>query len=411
MNHGHDVDATGLRRWLLAVVAAVTVCAATAMVIWWPTGPGPELNPGVDADYVDATITRVTTEDCSSVEIEGVPTGCRRISATVTSGPTEGDVAQLLVFDTDFDVPDLNAGDDVVLRRNLAVDPSIAYSFVDFQRSTPLLLLAGLFVVVVVAFGGIVGVRALAGVAVSFAVIFAFLLPSLLRGNPAVGVAMAATVAIAVAALYLAHGLRASTTVALVGTLAALVVVAALAHVFVSLTSLSGLASAEGEILRVADSTLDLQALLVAGIVVGALGVIDDVTVTQVSAVAELQRADPDRPRWQLYRAAIRIGRDHIASTVNTLVLAYAGASLPLLLVFLQGDQPWHRVATGEAVAMEIIRTLAGSIGLVLAVPITTALACVALLAPDTHADSPTPDATGAGDGDWGAFAPEASDF
>jgi uncharacterized membrane protein len=225
---------------------------------------------------------------------------------------------------------------------------------------------------------------------------------------------MAATVVIAVAVLYLAHGVRTSTTVALVGTLASLFVVAGLAMVFVQLTNLTGLAAAESQILRVTNEGVDLRALLVAAIVIGALGVLDDVTVTQVSTVMALRRARPDVPRRELYSSAIRVGRDHIASTVNTLVLAYAGASLPLLLVFLESDRPWSRVATSEVVAIEIVRTLVGSIGLVLAVPVTTALACVLLTAPDEAQEQepgggPTatgPDGGGVRPEDWGGFGP-----
>jgi uncharacterized membrane protein len=155
----------------------------------------------------------------------------------------------------------------------------------------------------------------------------------------------------------------------------------------VTATHLTGLADNSAQVLRVTASALDLRGLLVAGIVVGALGVLDDVTVSQVSIVAALRRANPGLGSRLLYREAMSVGRDHVASTVNTLVLAYAGASLPLLLFFTQGDQPVERLLTSELIAVEIVRMLVGSIGLVASVPITTALAALVMGAGRAEAD------------------------
>lgn len=386
-DHAHDESlpslAPGLRRGLTIGVAVVAALAIIGVGMWWPRGDAPELNPGGNPlIHVDATVDAVVVAPCPGLEVQGSFTDCQNVRATVTSGDTKGDVARFVLYATDFDKPDLAAGDDVVLLRNPGVPDEVAYSYFDFQRSSPLLWLGLLFVIVVIALGRWKGVRALAGILVSFGVLIVFLLPSLLRGNPALPVALAATVLIAFAALYLAHGLNTSTTVALVGTLASLAIIAVLAQVFVSVAHLTGLASGDAQILRVTADAVDLRGLLVAGIVIGALGVLDDVTVTQVSVVAELRRSDPTMGWRTLYRSAVSVGRDHIASTVNTLVLAYAGASLPLLILFLQADQPWARVLASEVVAIEIVRTLIGSIGLVLAVPVTTVLAAIVLTPP-----------------------------
>ena len=191
----------------------------------------------------------------------------------------------------------------------------------------------------------------------------------------------------------------------------------------VEVAQLSGLATEEAQALRVTASALDLRGLLVAGIVVGALGVLDDVTVTQVAAVAALRRANPALDRVSLYREAIRVGRDHVASTVNTLVLAYAGATLPLVLLFSQGTRSAGRIVTSELVAVEVVRMLVGSIGLILAVPITTALAAAVLTGREQvhagHDHGPPPAATDpsaggaggtgpSGTGDWDDFGPRA---
>jgi uncharacterized membrane protein len=201
-----------------------------------------------------------------------------------------------------------------------------------------------------------------------------FVLPALIGGGPPVPVAVVAASMIAFLALYLAHGISPLTTVALLGTLGSLVLVTVLSWVFTELTVLSGL-SEETQFIRAFGGDLDFAGLLLAGMILGALGALDDMTVTQASAVAELKAANPGYGVAELYRSGIRIGRDHVASTVNTLALAYAGASLPLLLVFVSSSQTFGRVLTSEVVAAEIVRTLVGSIGLVAAVPLTTALA------------------------------------
>jgi uncharacterized membrane protein len=245
------------------------------------------------------------------------------------------------------------------------------------------------FVAVVVAFGRWQGVRALLGLVASGLILVAFVVPALLRDEPALVVALAGTVAVAFVAIYLAHGFSTASTVALAGTIVSLGVTTLLAFLAAGAASLNGLTDENAQTLRVTAQSLDLRGLLVAGIVVGALGVLDDVTVSQVSTVGALRRANPGLSTTQLYREATRVGRDHVASTVNTLILAYAGASLPLLLFFVQGSQPIGRLLTGEVIAVEVVRMLVGSIGLVLAVPITTALAATVLGADDTdsHAD------------------------
>jgi uncharacterized membrane protein len=182
-------------------------------------------------------------------------------------------------------------------------------------------------------------------------------------------------------ALYLTHGFNDATTVALLGTLASLLLTALLGWVFVELTHLTGFADEEAAYLRATSGTIDVRGLLLAGIVIGSLGVLDDVTVTQVSAVDQIRRADPTLPWRQLHLRGLSVGRDHVASAVNTLVLAYAGTSLPMLLLFTQTGRPIRDVLTGEVVAAEIVRTLVGSIGLVASVPLTTWLAATTLSA------------------------------
>jgi uncharacterized membrane protein len=257
--------------------------------------------------------------------------------------------------------------------------------FYDFQRGTPMLVLVIIFAVAIVLLGGWRGVGALGGLVLSLIVIAVFTLPALLDGSNAVAVALASAGVIAFVALFLAHGRGPATAVALLSTFASLALTAVLAWVFVAMSNFTGLGDEHVGYLSALGIEIDPRGLLLAGVVIGSLGVLDDVTVTQVSAVWELDRASPRLGFVELYRRALRIGRDHISSTVNTLFLAYAGAALPLLLLFSEAGQSISAVATREIVAVEIVRALVGSIGLVASVPISTALAARVLSA---HTDA-----------------------
>jgi uncharacterized membrane protein len=364
-------------RWTTLSVVVVGALALLGLVALWPRGAAPDL--GVQPNtYDDATVTTVHDGQCDDPEI-GATTQCLLVDAHLTSGTDSGEDITFQVRATQTDIPPIHDGDKIVLLDVATSPAAYRYSFADFQRQTPLIWLVVGFVVVVVAFGRWQGLRALLGLAASGLILVAFVVPALLRDEPALLVAMAGTVTVAFVAIYLAHGLSTASTVALAGTIVSLVITTMLAFLAAGATSLSGLTDESAQTLRVTAESLDLRGLLIAGVVVGALGVLDDVTVSQVSTVAALRRANPGLSTVHLYREATRVGRDHVASTVNTLILAYAGASLPLLLFFSQGSQPIGRLLTGEVVAVEIVRMLVGSVGLVLAVPVTTALAAAVL--------------------------------
>ena len=377
MTEADDATADLTRRWVVRGVIAVALVTLVGLGVWWPRGEAPDLGTQPNA-FVDAPVTEARPTTCDAVEAAALA-GCQEVGVEITSGPDAGSTGVFLIRDTDFGVPRMEGGERVVLLDVETSPPPYRYAFADFQRALPMWWLVVLFVLAVVVVGRVQGLRALVGLAASGLILIAFIVPSLVRNESAVMVALVGTVAIAYVALYLAHGLNTATTVALAGTLLSLVLIVLLALVTAELTQLSGLANQDAQVLRVTTDALDLRGLLVAGIVVGALGVLDDVTVTQVSTVAALRRANPHLPRPRLYREALTVGRDHVASTVNTLVLAYAGAALPLVLLFSQGSKPLGRILTSEIVAVEIVRMLVGSIGLVLSVPITTALAAAVL--------------------------------
>jgi len=355
-------------RTVWAVVTAAAITTTIMLIVMWPRGTSEA--PGLvaaESDPVTANVVDRSFVPCSYDPL----LGCY----TFTIMPREGDFAdERLVLDQPLETT-ISDGDTILVVIDRLGDGSVAVSFYDFERSTPMLLLLLVFVAVIVAFGGWRGVGALAGLAVSLLIIGAFALPALLAGSNSVAVALVTASVIAFVALFLAHGFDVSTAVALISTLAALGVTGLLALLFVWSSNLTGLADESVGYLDVLGASIDPRGLLLAGILIGSLGVLDDVTVTQVSAVLELKRAAPHASVNELYQRGVRIGRDHISSTVNTLFLAYAGASLPLLLLFRQAGQTIGSVATREIVAVEVVRALVGSIGLVSAVPISTYLA------------------------------------
>jgi uncharacterized membrane protein len=209
----------------------------------------------------------------------------------------------------------------------------------------------------------------------TFLVIVGFIVPAILGGRSPLTVALVGAVAIMIITLYLSHGYSPKTTAAVVGTAGALAITGLLAVIFVAAAQLTGFTSEEARLANLEVGGLSLRGLLLAGIIIGGLGVLDDVTMSQSSTVFELRRANPAAGFGDLLRGGLNVGRDHIAATVNTLFLAYAGAALPLLILFVVGIDPLPTVLTSEIVAVEIVRTLVGSIGLIAAVPLTTALA------------------------------------
>ncbi|MCU0270114.1 MAG: YibE/F family protein [Acidimicrobiales bacterium] len=400
-HHGAGDDFLDLpdrtRHVLYGVAAAVALLTVVAMAVLWPSGEGVDrLVPlGFASDFVDAEVAVLEVVACPGAPDPTAtgPLTCADVTFVVREGPDAGREIAVEVFDVS--ATDLRQGDAVVLSYDPSAAEGFRYQFADRQRQPVLFWLGALFAGAVVVLGRLKGLAALAGLAGSLAVLVAFTLPAIIDGSNPVAVAIVSASAIAFLAIYLSNGVNPRSTVALLGTLSALALTWLLAVVFVELAQFSGLASEEASYLRVTGGEIDLQGLVLAGIVIGALGALDDMTVTQASTVWELHRANPHQSRRRLYRAGLVVGRDHVASTVNTLVLAYAGASLPLLVLFVIADQSLGDIANGELVATEIVRTLVGSIGLVASVPLTTWLA-----ARTTRVEAGPSDRPGPGRGD-----------
>ncbi|MFD9817890.1 YibE/F family protein [Streptomyces violascens] len=404
--HGHAHShgpAAPVSKHLRKVIAAVLIPFSTAvlvgLVVLWPGGAPAHQRTGVgfDRQTQQAKVIKVDKVDCKSVNAGQTTSNgdtstaegqqarnaqrglCGKATVEVTSGKEKGRTF------TEIVQPDsprqLHAGQGVIVAYAPDAPHDLQYSVTDVNRRLPMALLAGIFALAVVVVGRLRGVMALVALVVSFAVLTLFILPAVLQGSNPLLVAVVGASAIMLIALYMCHGLSARTSVAVLGTLVSLMLIGLLGSLFIGWASLTGNTDDNTGLIHGLYPNIDMSGLLLAGVIIGSLGVLDDVTVTQTSAVWELHEANPTMGPRGLYRAGIRIGRDHIASVVNTLVLAYAGAALPLLLLFSIAQSSVGTVANSELVAEEIVRTLVGSIGLVASVPLTTALAALVVSA------------------------------
>jgi len=367
---------TAVGKLIVGAVAALFAAAAIGLVLLWP-GDAKDVGLGgtASAQTQQAEVTGSRPVDCRNPAADG----CRRVGIELKSGPQAGERSFLTLGDAG-PAPDLDSGAQLRVARNEipagaepgAVDP---YALVEVDRRSPMLWLLLAFAALVIVFGRLRGALALVGLGVSVLIVVEFVIPALLDDKPPVAVALVGSFAVMLVTIALAHGLGPKSLAAILGTGASLVATVLLALLFTNVADLTGFSSEEATLLQANDPTLSLTGLVLAGMVIGALGVLDDVTVSQASTVMALRRANPTQRARELYRGALSVGRDHVAATVNTLVLAYAGSSLPILLVFGIAGTEFADTINREAVAEQVIAMLVGSIGLILAVPVTTALA------------------------------------
>lgn len=414
-SHSHHTGAAPLgpiaARIVVAALAVIGLAMTVGAVLLWPS------NSKVDIPlpFQNAEGGSVTTEgghvlsstlgDCGSPSARQVLTAppaaglpgsgtCTQSLVAIDTGPNSG-ANTLLEFSRGPGQPNLLAGEKVRIFRQVDQQGTTTYGFYDYERTWPLAMLAMLFAVVIVAVARWRGLRALAGIFVAFVVLVVFMLPALRDGAPAVPVALVASTAILFAVIYLAHGISLRTSAALLGTLTAMLLAAFLSWAAIELTHLTGLSEDRNNEVAAYLGNVSINGLLLAGFIIGSLGVLNDVTISQASTVFELAHVAHGNRR-QVFLRAMRVGSDHIASTVYTLVLAYAGSSLPLLLLFSVSNRSLKDVLTSESVAIEIARSAVGGIALALSVPLTTAIAAVLATptagptAPEGNRRSPT---------------------
>ncbi|MGW0036956.1 YibE/F family protein [Gordonia sp. NPDC003376] len=419
--HGHShslsqisVDLPPLaRRIVIATLTIAGLAVIVGAVLLWPSGgdhPIPAQFRGADGGAihaVDGEIVAQTRAEClnqlvgavqdtADIPISGAGSGpCIENTVRITSGEHEGKYTLLEIptnraqsgtgpdssaqtlgapDDPQPGQPTLHVGDSIRMSTSPGPDGAPRYAFFDFGRSTSTLVWAILFAAAVILVAAWRGLRSLIGLVFAFVVLAVFTLPAILDGKSPVAVAVVSSAAILFVVLYLAHGVSMRTSSALLGTLTSLLAAGLLSWLAIETMNLTGLSGDQTTSLQVYQGTISVGGLLLAGFIIGTLGVLNDVTITQASAAFELAAAG-EPTRLATFRAAMRVGRDHIASTVYTLVFAYAGSALPLLLLFSVAQQPLGALLTSDTVAVELARSFVGGIAICLSVPLTTAIA------------------------------------
>lgn len=338
--------------------------------------------PGSLAGQTESDVTTTSQAYPALVEVaeaeivDGQPKHFYRVR--FTGGPQAGQAVDIgddeSVTNTGF--KSFSVGDRVLVVRIDHISGTDRYLILDHDRVSSLWWLIGLFVIAIIWFSRWRGVRSLIGLGFSFVVIIGWIVPQISSGsNPIVVTTIGATAILLVSFLVL-EGFTRTTIAAGAGTVVTMILTGLLSLWAIDFMNLTGDATEETFFLQgMTDGLIDVRGLLLAGIIIGTLGILDDIAISQVATVAELRRANPKLKPWALYRAALRVGRSHLSAIINTLVLAYAGAALPLLVLFQLGQQDSRTILNGEIIATEIARSIVGTLGLILAVPLTTAAA------------------------------------
>jgi uncharacterized membrane protein len=307
-------------------------------------------------------------------------TPVRNVNVRILTGPLKD--KEFKVIDNIIQAPfqlKYKTGDKVIVTVSKSPGGKTGVYISDVDRKPMMLLLFAIFVVFTIAVSRWQGVSSLIGMAISFYVIAAVMIPNIFAGNDPLLMAVFSSLIILPATFYLAHGINRKTNVAVISSFITLVFAGGLAYVFTELTRLTGMTTEEAVFLSATTGTthIDIKNLLLAGILIGFLAIMDDITISQASVVESLYKSNPKLTFKELFGHAMAVGRDHVASLVNTLVLVYVGASFPLILLFYNTQTSIGLVANQEIIATEIVRTLVGSIGIIAAVPVSTYLACV----------------------------------
>lgn len=326
-------------------------------------------------ETLEATITNILEE--KEIELMDKKQLYQKLELLVTKGSLRD--KKIIIESGNIPLANLQkykTGDEVIVNYSKDFEGKDNFYITDYIRRNSLFWLFAIFIVLTVLIAKWRGLTSLFGMALSFLIIFIFILPNISKGTDPVQTAILGSLFIIPISFYLSHGLNKKTTVAIVGTVISLIITGVLASLFVEAAKLTGFASEEAGFLQVAkQGAINMKGLLLAGIIIGVLGVLDDITISQSAIIFQLKNANPKLELGELYQRAMNVGQDHISSMVNTLVLVYTGAALPLLLLFINNPHPFSEIINYEIIADEIVRTLVGSIGLILAVPITTFIA------------------------------------
>jgi uncharacterized membrane protein len=379
-------------RILIVVLIPLAIWTLVGLVVFWPGDISRHVNadvagysvPGVS--YPTARVTEVREISCEGLSgsTPGVTNArCADVTSQLLQGDEKGKTVSVPVTAAIYS-SGIKAGQVIKLVRiPPSADQPAQYQFSDFERRVPLLVVGLLFAILVVVVARWRGFAALIGLGFAGFVMVAFMFPALIAGTNPIMVGLIGSAAIMFVALYAAHGFSARTTTALVGTLFGLILIALLGYLATKWAHVTGVTSEDDYVLAATAPDLRLTSVVICGIIVAGLGVLNDVTITQASAVWEL--ADQGASRKHLFSRAMRIGRDHIASTVYTIAFAIAGTSLGVFLLIKINNRPVLDVLMTERFAAEVLGILVASIGLVLAVPLTTAIGVAVVRASGTR--------------------------
>ena len=383
---------------LAAILIPLTLLTLVAMALLWPSGSKEGITlaspyaaaPGVTFDT--GKIQRVVTGSCMDALPQGqdgtetAPQQGSECTFAFTDPDRGGNPVKVVINPDVAKSHGVKAGDNIRYlnlskAQGAEAQGTPAYVFVDFVRTLPIIFLAVLYAAVVIAVARWRGLRALIGLVGAYGVLVSFMLPGLVEGKPPLLLALVGSTVIMIGVLYFAHGFSARTSTALLGTMFGLAITALLAAWATDAANLAGVGSHDSATLANISGNISISGIILCGLIISGLGVLNDVTITQSSAVWELWELAPETSARQLFTSAMRIGRDHIASTVYTIAFAYAGAALPVLILVMLYERPLGDALTSAELSEEVIRTLVGSVGLVLAIPVTTLIAVLVVKA------------------------------
>lgn len=368
-------------------VVLATISVITALIFLFPlTIRAQEEDPTSQKEVkYKAKIVELQKEQCPNDYSEG---DCYFFTLEILDGDKKGETVESIASGQDdpkLEFLNYKKGLQVYIVET-EVAGETGYYVKEPLRKTPLVALVLMFILFVLAIGGVQGLSSLLGLAISFGVLFVLVIPLMLSGTNPVMAAIIGSSIILTASIYLSHGFNKKTSIALIGTLISLGITAVLAYLYTAATRLTGYSTDEATFLvQLIDQTLNMRGVLLASLIIGGIGILDDITVSQVSTITELFKANPSFTWEELFKRSMKVGRDHIASMVNTLVLAYTGSALPLVMLFIASGASFQEIVNVELVAEEIVRTLIGSIGLILAVPITSLIACIIIVGKETQ--------------------------
>ncbi|MEA5078159.1 MAG: YibE/F family protein [Anaerolineaceae bacterium] len=370
------------------IVAAVVLLVLSILSAYWVATnltfariPVSDVQQTLGSQTVLARVSAIT--DAGQITLGDHTQNYQTLDIEILQGKSKGlhfsmDYGKVQLRSDDFN---FKVGDRIYVTQGTAPDGTVRVYYADFDRSKALIILALVFLLSILVMGRWKGLGSLVSLGISMFMIISYIIPHILAGDDPVRVSIIGSVILMAVTLYLTYGWNLKTHSSVLSMGLSLLLTGGLAALFVTFSRLNGYGDENAlYLIQLSSVQINPQGLLLGGIIIGTLGVLDDLVTSQSAAVVEIHNANPNLNFFETFKRAINIGQDHVAATVNTLVLSYTGASLPLLLVFTLGNGGYQYLFNSEILAEEIVRTLVGSIGLVAAVPISTLIATLIIV-------------------------------